>query len=170
MNLKALFDLNYGLYIVSSQAEGKFSGCVVNTVTQITAEEKPKLIVAMNKDNYTSQLALKSKKINISVLSEKADMLLIGKFGFRSGKDFDKLEGTTYQMGKNGIPIITQASVSYMECKVLEVEDCHTHYLFILELQEAEELDEQAKPMTYGYYHHVIKGKTPPKASSYVKQ
>lgn len=168
MNLKALFDLNYGLYIVTSQIGETFSGCVVNTVTQITAEEKPKLIVAIHKENFTSELILKSKKINISVLSQNADMLLIGKFGFRTGRDFDKLEGTEYKIGKNNMPVITEQVVSYMECKVLEVEDCHTHYLFILELQEAEKINKQDEPMTYAYYHHVIKGKTPPKASSYV--
>lgn len=169
MNLKVLMDLNYGLYIVTSKIEEKFSGCVVNTVTQITAEEKPKLVVAINKENYTSKLVLESKKINISVLSEKADMLLIGKYGFRTGKDINKLEGTEYKNGKNGIPIITQMTVSYMECNVLKVEDCGTHYLFILELQEAERINEEEKPMTYSYYHNVVKGKTPPKASNYVK-
>lgn len=167
MNKKVLFDLNYGLYIVTSKNENDFSGCVVNTVTQVTAEEKPKLIVAINKENYTAQLAKKSRKINISVLSEEADMLLIGKFGFRSGRDFSKLEGTEYKMGSNGIPIVTQKAVSCIECNVIQVIDCTTHDLFLLEMQEAEKLAEESKPMTYEYYHTVIKGKTPPKASSY---
>lgn len=167
MNQKVLFDLSYGLYIVTSKEKEEFSGCVVNTVCQATAEEKPKLTVIINKENYTNQIAKKSKKLNISVLSKEADMLLIGKFGFRSGKDFNKLEGTEYIEGKNGVPVITQAVCSYLECDVIDVIDCGSHSIFVLEMQDAEILSEK-EPMTYQYYHNVIKGKTPPKASSYM--
>ena len=101
MNKKVLFDLNYGLYIVTSKEGDMFSGCVVNTVTQVTAEEKPKLIVAINKENYTAEIAKKSRKMNLAVLSQEADMLLIGKFGFRSGRDVNKLKETEYKIGNN---------------------------------------------------------------------
>ena len=169
MNKKVLFDLNYGLYIVASKEGDMFSGCVVNTVTQVTAEEKPKLIVAINKENYTAEIAKKSRKMNLAVLSQEADMLLIGKFGFRSGRDINKLEGTEYKIGNNGIPIITEKAVSYIECNILQVIDCGTHDLFLLEMQEGEKIAEK-EAMTYQYYHTVIKGKTPPKASSYQKE
>ena len=159
MNLKTLFQLNYGIYIVTSKFEEAFSGCVVNTVTQTTAEEKPKLTVAINKENYTCQLAEKSKKLNISILSQEADMLLIGKFGFRTGREYNKLQDTEYIMGKNQIPVITQKVTGYIETKVLEKIDCNTHYLFILEAEEAEILDETTLPMSYRYYHEVVKGK-----------
>ena len=158
------------MYIVSSKAEEKFSGCIVNTVTQITAEEKPKLIVAINKGNYTNSLVKESKKINISILSNKADMLEIGKFGFRSGRDSNKLEDIEYKIGNNGIPIITENVVGYMECDVINIIDSGTHDLFILEMQDREFLDENLTPMTYEYYHNVIKGKTPLKASTYSKE
>lgn len=168
MDKTVLFSLSYGLYIITSKEKENFSGCIVNTVTQITAEEEPKLIVAVNKENYTSHLMGKSKKVNISILSEKADMLQIGKFGFRTGKEINKLEGTEYIMGTNQIPIVTQNAVGYLECDILEMIDCSTHYVFILEVQEAKKVSEE-KQMTYDYYHNVIKGKTPQKASSYVK-
>lgn len=169
MNKSTLFKLNYGVYIVTSKFQDAFSGCVVNTVTQITAEDKPKLTVAINKENYTCELVEKSKKINISILSQEADMMLIGKFGFRTGGEFDKLKDSKYIMGKNEIPIISQKVVGYMEANVIDVIDCSTHNLFVLELQEAEILNEDVLPMTYSYYHNVVKGKTPPKASTYVK-
>lgn len=168
MNKQALFNLSYGLYIATSQYENNFSGCIVNTVTQVTAEDKPKLIVAINKENYTSSLINKSQKINLSVLSQEADMLLIGRFGFRTGKEFDKLKDTQYIMGKNNIPVVTEKVVSYIECNVIETIDCATHYLYLLEAQESENLCDSI-PMTYKYYHEVIKGKTPPKASSYIQ-
>lgn len=170
MNLSTLFKLNYGLYIVTSKDNERFSGCTVNTVTQVTAEEKPKLTVAINKENYTCEIASKGKKINISILSQEADMMLIGKFGFRTGRDFDKLQETEYIIGKNEIPVVTQDVIGYLETNVIEEIDCGTHILFLVELQEAELLNSEKEPMTYDYYHKVVKGKTPPKASTYQKE
>lgn len=170
MNKLVLTKLNYGLYIVTSKQGENFSGCVINTVTQITAEEKPKLIIALNKENYTTKLIEESKKVNISILSQKADFPQVAKFGFRSGKDIDKLEGTEYVIGTNHIPVITQNMIAYLECNVINTIDCNTHNLFVLEMQEAEYINEEEIPMTYDYYHKVIKGKTPPKASTYQKE
>lgn len=168
MDKTAFFKLSYGLYIISTKYAEHFAGCVVNTVVQATAEEKPKLLVTVNKENDTNLTMKKAKKVNISVLSQEADMLLIGKFGFRSSKDFNKLEGTTNIIGKNGIPIITQAVCSYIEANIIEELDCGTHTVFVLEATDAEILND--KPvLTYDYYHNVIKGKTPPKASSFAQ-
>ena len=166
MKKKALFQLSYGVYIVCSQYEQNFSGCIINTTTQITAEEKPKISIAVNKENYTNELIQKSKKANISVLLQTTPFEFIGKFGFRTGREFDKLEGTNYKMGNNKIPVITENTNAYLECNVLQSIDVGTHTLFILEVEEAEVLGENPV-LTYDYYHRVIKGFTPPKASTY---
>lgn len=166
MDKKSLYSLSYGVYIITSKYENEFSGCVVNTVCQITAEENPKLTVAVNKENYTTEIMKKAKKVNISVLAQDTDFLLIGKFGFRTGKDYNKLEDTMYITGENGIPIITESTVSYIECDIIQEIDCGTHILFVLEAKDANVLS--SKPsLTYEYYHKVLKGKTPPKASTY---
>ena len=168
MDKTAFFKLSYGLYIITTKYEEHFAGCVVNTVVQATSEEKPKLLVTVNKENDTNITMKKSKKVNISVLAQEADMLLIGKYGFRSSKDFNKLEGTEYIIGENGIPVVTQATVSYIEANIINEIDCGTHTVFVLEATEAKKLN--YKPvLTYDYYHNVIKGKTPPKASSFAQ-
>ena len=166
MDKSAFFKLTYGLYIITTQYNEHFAGCVVNTVVQATAEENPKLLVTVNKENDTNKTIKKSKKVNISVLSQDADMLLIGKFGSRSSKDFNKLEGTENILGNNGIPVVTQAVSSYIEADVIGEVDCKTHTVFILEAKEAKILNDK-QVLTYDYYHNVIKGKTPPKASSF---
>ena len=166
MDKSAFFKLTYGLYIITTQYNEHFAGCVVNTVVQATAEENPKLLVTVNKENDTNKTMKKSKKVNISVLSQDADMLLIGKFGFRSSKDFNKLEGTENILGNNGIPIVTQAVSSYIEAEIIEEVDCKTHTVFILEATDAKVLNDK-QVLTYDYYHNVIKGKTPQKASSF---
>ena len=164
---KTVFNkVSYGVYIATSMYEGNFSGCVITTLMQITAEDTPKMTIAVNKENYTNELIRKSGKVNISVLSEDADMLLIGKFGFRTGKDFNKLEGTEHIIGNNSIPCITKEAVAYFEAKVINEIDAGTHTIFLLEAEEAINLSNKS-PMTYDYYHKVVKGKTPNKAATF---
>lgn len=158
--------VSYGVYIATSMYENNFSGCAITTLMQITAEDKPKMTIAVNKNNYTNELIRKSGKVNISVLSEEADMLLIGKFGFRTGRDFNKLEGTVTALGENKIPCVTQNAVAYFETKVINEIDAGTHTIFLLEAENAVDLADK-QPMTYDYYHKVVKGKTPKTAATF---
>lgn len=166
MDKLAFSKVSYGVYIATTKYEEKASGCVITTLMQITAEDTPKMMVAVNKSNYTNELIKKSKKVNVSVLSEEADMLLIGKFGFRSGRDFDKLEGTENVIGKNGIPAVTQSATAYFEANVINEIEAGTHTIFLLEVAEAVKLNDKLS-MTYDYYHKVVKGKTPKTAATF---
>lgn len=166
MDINAFNKVSYGVYIAASKYEENFSGCVITTLMQITAEDKPKMSVAINKSNFTNELIRNSGKVNVSVLSEEADMLLIGKFGFRSGRDFDKLEGTEHVIGNNGIPCITKSATAYFEARVIGEMDAGTHTIFLLEADEAVVLSDKPS-MTYDYYHKVVKGKTPKTAATF---
>lgn len=166
MDKSAFNKVSYGVYIATSMYEDKFSGCVTTTLTQITAEEKPKMTISINKGNYTNELIKKSGKANISVLSEEAPFLLIGKFGFRSGRDYNKLEGTKIIEGKNKIPYVAENINAYFETKVIQEIDAGTHTIFLLEVDEAVKMNDN-NSMTYEYYHRVVKGKTPDKAATF---
>ena len=166
MDINAFNKVSYGVYIATAKYGEEVSGCVITTLMQITAEETPKMTVAINKSNYTNELIKKAKKVNVSVLSEEADMLLIGKFGFRSGRDFNKLDGTEFLTGENGIPVVTQNATSYFEADVIEEIDAGTHTIFLLNIADAVILNDK-NPMTYDYYHKVVKGKTPKTAATF---
>lgn len=166
MDINAFNKVSYGVYIATSMFEDKFSGCVITTLMQITAEDKPKMSIAVNKCNFTNELIRKSGKVNVSVLSEDANMLLIGKFGFRSGRDFDKLEGTEHVIGNNGIPCVTEMANSYFEASVIGEVDAGTHTIFLLEALESVAISDKPS-MTYDYYHKVVKGKTPKTAATF---
>jgi len=164
---KSVFNkVSYGVYIATSMYEESFSGCVITTLMQITAEDKPKMTIAVNKNNYTNELIKKSHKVNISILSEEADMLLIGKFGFRTGREFNKLEGSETIIGNNGIPCVIKKAVAYFETNVISEIDAGTHTIFLLEAENAVKLEDKP-PMTYDYYHRVVKGKTPKNAATF---
>lgn len=169
MDLKALQKLSYGVYVVTSKEGDSFSGCTITTAMQLTGREPVKMMVAVNKENYTHELIQKSKKANISVLDNEASLELIGHFGFRTGKSYDKRQDVKYEIGKNGVPTLIQNAVACFETKVVNQIEVDTHTVFILEVEEAKILTDKA-PLTYEYYHKEIKGLTPPKASSYIKE
>lgn len=165
MDLKALYKVTYGLYVVSAQAEGKSSGCVVNTLQQVTSEPV-RLSVAVNKDNLTCQLIQKSGRYAATVLDQGADLKFIGRFGFRSGRDLEKYQGIASAQDGAGVPYSPEHACARYSCKVVQTVDLGTHLMFIGEADECEILDGQ-EPLTYGYYRTVIKGNTPKSAPSY---
>jgi len=168
LNEKALYTLNYGVYIVSAKSKDKLNGQIANVVFQITAEP-PKIAVCLNKENLTHVLVSESKIFNVSVLGECCTMKLIGTFGFKSGRDIDKFENLDYIVGKNDAPIVTDSAVAYLECKVENTMDVGSHTLFVGKVTEGDLLQEDA-PMTYSYYHMELKGKEPETAPTYRKK
>jgi ferric-chelate reductase [NAD(P)H] len=168
MNEKALYTMNYGVYIVSTKSKEKMNGQIANVVFQITAEP-PKIAVCLNKQNLTHALISESNIFNVSVLGECCTMKLIGNFGFKSGRDIDKFKNCDYIIGKNGAPIVTDSAVAYIECKVENMMDVGSHTLFVGKVIEADFLMKDA-PMTYSYYHTELKGKEPETAPTYRKK
>ena len=169
MDLRALHDITYGVYVVTSKADGRINGQAANTVFQISSEPAT-LAVSINKQNLTHGLIEKSRLFAVSVLPEETPISLIGQFGFKSGRDVDKFEGVKYESTENGIPYLTaDDSLAYIEAKVIQEVDANTHTIFIGEVTDAKVLRE-GKPMTYAYYHQVKRGTTPPTAPTYIKE
>jgi len=168
MDITALFNLSYGLYIIGAKDGARNAGCVVNTVTQSTSKPVT-LTVCINKDNHTNACIKKTKGFSVSILSEKVKEDVFGIFGFSSSRDRDKFAEVLFDLTPSGLPYITEGVTGWLQCKVIDFVDNFTHTVFIAEVQEAENLHKEP-PMTYAYYHSVVKGKTPPKASSYVAE
>ena len=112
-------------------------------------------------------VALKTGKFAISILSEVCDSGLIGKFGFQSGKDVDKFDGVS-SVVKEGIAVVSDAC-GYVVCKVINKMETSTHTVFLGEVIDADVL-KKADPMTYAYYHKVVKGKSPKNAPTYIAE
>jgi len=158
-------NLSYGLYIVTSRDESRMNGQVVNTVIQVTSEP-PRVAVIINKKNFTHELILKSKVFSVSVIEESAPMTFFGPLGFRSGRDFDKMSNLAFKEGITGCPLITEYALSVLEAEVINQIDLGTHTVFIGNVVSSEVLKE-GTPLTYEYYHRVLKGKSSPNAPTY---
>jgi len=168
MNVKALYKLGYGLYIVSSRKGDRLNGQIANTVFQITSEP-PTIAVSINKNNLTHEFIEQNKVLAVSVLSQDTPLSFIGHFSFKSGRDIDKLEGINYKIGETQAPVITNNALAYLEVRVIKEIDVGTHTIFVGELVGADVLGE-GEPMTYAYYHQVKRGTTPKTAPVYIEE
>jgi flavin reductase (DIM6/NTAB) family NADH-FMN oxidoreductase RutF len=167
MNTKALYNLSYGLYVVASEKQGKLNAQIANTVIQVTSEP-PAIAVCINKQNLTHEFISESKVFTASILSQDTPLSFIGHFGFKSGREVDKLKDVNYKPGETKAPIVLDHSLAYLEAKVINHVDVGTHTIFIGELVGADVIGE-GEPMTYAYYHQVKRGTTPKTAPSYIK-
>ena len=167
LDLESLFNLSYGMCIISSKKDGDFNGCIVNTVFQITPEP-PMIAVSVNRQNLTHEYITESKVFVISVLAEKTPLEFMGRFGFRSGRDFDKFQKVNYKIGMAGTPIVLGNTVAFIEAEVTNAIDVETHTLFIGRIIACETIDENKVPMTYNYYRDVKGGRTPRTAATYI--
>ncbi len=166
MDKAALRKFSSGLYVVSAKAEDGVGACLINTGLQVTSTPL-QVAVTVNKENYTTGVLQAAGHFALAVVDETADMPFIGRFGFRTSANFDKFEGISSAIAPTGDPYPTEHVCGYVACEVCQVVDCGTHLMFVGEVADAGTLSD-APAMTYAYYHSVLKGKTPPKASSYL--
>jgi len=167
MDLNVFRDITYGMYVVSTKYNNKNIGCFINTLTQITSEN-PIISISLNKNNYTNKAIKENKKFVVSILSEETSSDVIGKFGFSNSKDVDKFQYFKYKEIDN-LPILDEEMCGYMVCEVLSVIDAETHEVFLARVIDTKKQN-NLKPMTYAYYHEVIKGKAPKTAPTYIKE
>ena len=73
--------------------------------------------ISINHDNYTNKCIKDTGIFAVNILGENVDPIIIGSFGFRSGKDVDKFEGIE-PLVKEFTPVLPQA-MSYITCKVI---------------------------------------------------
>lgn len=160
-----MFKCSYGLYIVSTSTSDLDAGCIINTTTQVTS--KPiRVMVAINNENVTCEAIKETGHFALSILDQTADLIFIGRFGFRNSREFKKFKDVSTKKTILGDIYTPEHSCGILVCSVEQTIPCATHTLFIAEIKEAEPLSNET-PLTYAYYHEGLKGKTPPKASSY---
>lgn len=165
MNEEAFFKLTYGLYVIGAKNGEAESACIVNTLVQVTAMPI-RLAVTINKESFTGSLLQASGRFTAAALDQRADFPTIGRFGFRTGREFAKFDGIASARDQAGVPYPTDAVCSRFSVKVEQTVDLGTHLMFIGTAEEAEVLSD-TDPLTYRYYREVIKGMTPKNAPSY---
>ena len=167
MNSSVLHKISYGMYVVTSRSGEKHNGQIANTVVQITSEPAT-LAISINKQNLTHQYIQDSKVFTVSVMGKDTPLDFIGRFGFKSGRNLDKLAGLKLRRGLTGATIVEDHAIAFLEAEVVTSLDCGTHTIFLGKVLNCDMLS-PAEPMTYAFYHEVKRGTSPKTAPSYVK-
>lgn len=157
MDNKAMFNLSYGLFILTAKVGEKDNGCIVNTVGQVTSQPN-RISLTVNKANYTHDMILKTKEFNVSVLAENSKFETYKHWGFQSGRNTDKLESISFKRSANGLVYIADETNAFLSAKVVSTLDLGTHTLFIADVTDGEVLS-QVPSATYSFYQNNIKPK-----------
>lgn len=158
MDTSVMFKIGYGLYVLTAKDDAKDNGCIINTVMQVTSNPL-QVAIAVNKKNYTNEMIQKTRKFNLSILSEKADFEIYKHFGYQSGREVDKFASfTEAKRSPNGVLYITKGTNAYISAYVQQEVDLGTHSLFIAQLVASESLSDD-KSATYDYYQNFVKPK-----------
>ena len=157
-DLTALFNIGYGLYVVTSNDGKKDNGLIVNTVTQVTNTPN-RIAVTINKQNYSHHVIKQTGVMNVNCLSVEAPFKVFERFGFQSGRNVDKFEGIEEKLrSDNGLVFLSKYINSFMSLKVEDYIDLDTHGMFICSVTESRVLTDK-ETMTYTYYQKNVKPK-----------
>lgn len=156
-DLTALFNIGYGLYVVTSNDGRRDNGLIVNTVTQVTNTPN-RIAVTINKENYSHHVIKQTGKMNINCLTQDAPFSVFEKFGFASGRNVDKFADAEPMRSDNGLAFLPRYINSFMSLKVEQYVDLDTHGMFICSVTEARVLSDR-ETMTYTYYQDNVKPK-----------
>ncbi|MBO5203710.1 MAG: flavin reductase [Clostridia bacterium] len=156
-DLTALFNIGYGLYVITSNDGKKDNGLIVNTVTQVTNTPN-RIAVTINKDNYSHHIIKQTGKMNINCLTVDAPFKVFEAFGFVSGRNVDKFADCEPLRSDNGLVFLPRYINSFMSLKVEQYVDLDTHGMFICSVTEARVISDK-ETMTYTYYQNNVKPK-----------
>ena len=157
-DLKALSNIGYGLYVVTTNDGVKDNGIIVNTVTQVTNSPN-RFAVTINKDSYSHDVVINTKKMNVNCLTIEAPFKVFEVFGFSSGRDVNKFEGCSPRRSSNGLVVLPKFINSYISLEVIQTIDLGTHTMFICDLAESLTISDK-ESMSYSYYLNNVKPKT----------
>jgi len=152
----ALFKIGYGLYVITSNDGKKDNGFIGNTVAQVS-NDPSRIIVGVNKANYSCEIIAKSGEMNVCTLNEQAPFQIFQHFGFQSGRDVDKFaDFEHYDKSGNGLPYLNKYANGYMSLKVFDTVDTGSHLMFFCDITESAVLND-VDTMTYTYYQKNVK-------------
>lgn len=157
MDKKAIYNLSYGVFMVSTKAGEVANGCITNTCIQV-ASNPVRIAISVLNSNYTCDLIKESGIFAVSILDNDCTFETIKHFGFQSGRDVDKFENITPPTDCNDVPYLGWQSCAVISGKVVEQHDLGTHTLFIAEVVDAKVLSDK-EPITYAKYQNEIKPK-----------
>ena len=164
MNRAVFEKLNYGLYVLGVQQDGKDYGCLISSFAQVTSGNPRKCTITVNKDNRTADAILASGTVAITMVAEAADKDVLKTFGYKSGRVADKFAGLKVERDGNGNPYLPAVGAAWVSLKVVDKVVVGNFYLCVCDAVEGELIND-SRLLTMDEF--LAKGKfaAPPTAS-----
>lgn len=166
-NAKAYEAMDYGMYLVSTSANGKRQGCIATSFAQVTSSRPPRFTVTLNKDHATTDAVLASDVFSVTLLAADCPEEVVNTFGYKSGRVGDKFTGFEAKADEAGCPYLTEHMVSRVSCRVVEKLEIGSYILFVGEATEAEVLA-GGQMLTLGAFTN--RGKSTPPTATVVRE
>lgn len=156
----AVFNIGYGLYVITSSDGVKDNGMICNTVVQLTSDPV-RVLVSINSANYSHDVIKQTRLLNVCPIAQSAPFSVFERFGFKSGRVADKFEGCAFRRSENGLAVPSEHVNSYMSLWVESYQEVETHGVFVCVLTESGVISKEPT-MSYAYYHANVKPKKKP--------
>lgn len=166
-NAKAYEAMDYGMYLVSTSANGKRQGCIATSFAQVTSSRPPRFTVTLNKDHATTDAVLASGVFSVTLLAADCPEEVVNTFGYKSGRVGDKFTGFEAKADEAGCPYLAEHMVSRVSCRVVEKLEIGSYILFVGEATEAEVLA-GGQMLTLGAFTN--RGKSTPPTATVVRE
>ena len=122
------------VFVVTTQADGQPSGCLVSSATQ-TSVRPPSFMVGMPGNSPTAAVANLSEYLAVHVLAQRHRVLAElfgGQMGDQTGEPIDKFAHCSWRAGPHGMPILDDA-LAWFVGRILSRSDVGDHVVYLLE-------------------------------------
>jgi flavin reductase (DIM6/NTAB) family NADH-FMN oxidoreductase RutF len=132
------------LWVLTACAGERRGGLIATFVSPASiVPEMPRMVVGVAHSHYTWGLIEASGAFALHLVGED-QMDWVWRFGLRSGRDGDKLDGLEVRPGVSGAPILSGAA-GWLDCRVESRLDTGARTVYLAEVLEAQEPD--ARPI-----------------------
>jgi flavin reductase (DIM6/NTAB) family NADH-FMN oxidoreductase RutF len=138
--------LDPAVWLVTAAAGGQRGGLIATFVDSASiVADLPRMLVGLSKQHLTWELVEASGAFGLHLLSEQ-DLNLITRFGLKSGRDVDKMDGLEVELGQTGSPLLPYG-VGWLDCRVESRMDIGDRTIYLAEVVESKVLH-FAAPLT----------------------
>ena len=136
MAQKGIYNLSYGMYVLTAREEDKDYGCLVNTAMEVS-RNPGRIAVCLVKKNLTCEVLQRTNLFNFCALTEDAPYEIFRRFGMTSSRKADKFADFSH-LGRssNGLVYLADYANMYLSAQVVETVDLGDHILFIGQITE----------------------------------
>ena len=133
---KGVYNLAYGMYVLTTREDSKDYGCLVNTAMEVS-RNPGRIAVCLVKRNLTCEALQRTNLFNFCALTEDAPYEIFRRFGMTSSRKAEKSADFPH-LGRssNGLAYLKDYANMYLSAEVVETVDLGDHMLFIGQITE----------------------------------